>query len=710
MEFTVLECEPPSCATVMSERRMLGWNWNLDERSEHFCPDAPVLRPTFEEWADFATYVQSIEPAIRPFGGCQIIPPPGWEHQATLARTPGVPEGQSAASHRLAERLAAAPETRIKPIRQHVVGRSGIFQAVMELMDAVPLHDFVADSSRDAAPAAATPEELDSRFWRHIAGAPAPVYGADASELGSLFEPNMKEWHLGALPGGPMNDLTQSLPPIPGLNRSMLYFGRWRSFFAMHTEDCELQGASYLHCGAPKRWYVVPPAYAERVRTLTANLYPEARKACAQFLRHKTTLLAPAVLKRAGIPVHQLLQTEGTFVLVLASALHWGFNHGPNLAEAVNFGLAATWLPRAVCPSAAPCTCDGGQTPYIDVALLIRKLKHSFPQATRGWWVFHCACGELRTSFDDETCWPEGVQFECVGCGTWSHAACYPQAAHLAAAASATVSAAGTSSEATSTSSEADVAAAVVSAESAESAELYCIACLDAWRDVSHQSEAWTFTCVCGRHEGVTNASAATGDAPSGRMFECDECGAWSHTECYPAYKGVRDEELPDHMPCHRCAKRLAIRIGLSGGGAPRRVPGKPKRRKPAGQAAAVDSPLRKRTAASAHVTPRAVKPRATSGGAAATDLDLHSRTRTQRTSGAPSCGASKLKVEDEEDEAHAPDAPDPNLTNLKSEEDAADKAGDHKARGKVTPPRATEGGVKSGSGQVRQVRRREPR
>ena len=107
--------------------------------------------------------------------------------------------------------------------------------------------------------------------------------------------------------------------------------------------------------------------------------------------------------------MHQVLQTEGTFVLVLASAFHWGFNHGPNVAEAVNFGLAATWLPRAVRPSAAPCTCDGGQTPHIDVALLVRKLKRSHPQATRDWWCFHCACGELRTSFDDAADWPEGA-------------------------------------------------------------------------------------------------------------------------------------------------------------------------------------------------------------------------------------------------------------------------------------------------------------
>jgi len=85
-------------------------------------------------------------------------------------------------------------------------------------------------------------EELDARFWRGVAGAPPAVYGADSSELGSLFDDDLKEWNLGKLPGGPANDLTQALPPIPGLNRSMLYFGRWRSFFAMHTEDCELQG------------------------------------------------------------------------------------------------------------------------------------------------------------------------------------------------------------------------------------------------------------------------------------------------------------------------------------------------------------------------------------------------------------------------------------------------------------------------------------
>jgi hypothetical protein len=27
----------------------------------------------------------------------------------------------------------------------------------------------------------------------------------------------------------------------------------------------------------------------------------------------------------------------------------------------------------------------------------------------------------------------------------------------------------------------------------------------------------------------------------------------WAHTECYPRYRGVDDEQLPDEMWCHRC-------------------------------------------------------------------------------------------------------------------------------------------------------------
>lgn len=206
-------------------------------------PPAPIFRPSYEEWKDFAAYVRMITPQIERYGACQVIPPPEWEHKPVQPRT--------------TSRGSEQAKTEITPIRQHVAGTEGKYQAVMEQCDETDLGKFVADSVtasakiEDAVADGCTPEDLDAKFWRSAAARPSPLYGADTSEAGSLFDPAMKVWNLGALPGGADNDLTQSLPmAIPGLNRSMLYFGQWKSFFALHTEDCELQGASYLHYGA----------------------------------------------------------------------------------------------------------------------------------------------------------------------------------------------------------------------------------------------------------------------------------------------------------------------------------------------------------------------------------------------------------------------------------------------------------------------------
>ena len=301
----------------------------------------PHFSPTAEEWSDdFAAFVRKILPQIEAYGGCTITPPASW------AWSP------------LPLDLAQA----VKPIRQHMFragsGLSGCYTGIFEEAPPMPLSDYMAQTERSQPPSA-DPEAVQSQYWRRVVtGEQCIMYGSD-TDAASLFDPALAEWNLSRLPAGTDGDLLRHLPlSIPGLNKPMLYFGGWRSTFCLHTEDSELSGLSFLHKGAPKFWYIVPPQHAGRVRTLAADLYPTEHRQCAQFLRHKATLIAPATLRAHGIPVrtarqvadyhpfctpaaarwlmprevrwliitHSARQAAGTFVLVLSSAFHFGFN------------------------------------------------------------------------------------------------------------------------------------------------------------------------------------------------------------------------------------------------------------------------------------------------------------------------------------------------------------------------------------------------
>jgi len=46
---------------------------------DHPIPDAPVFRPTAEEFADPLAYIDSIRAEAEPHGICKIVPPEGWK-------------------------------------------------------------------------------------------------------------------------------------------------------------------------------------------------------------------------------------------------------------------------------------------------------------------------------------------------------------------------------------------------------------------------------------------------------------------------------------------------------------------------------------------------------------------------------------------------------------------------------------------------------
>jgi jumonji domain-containing protein 2 len=134
----------------------------------------------------------------------------------------------------------------------------------------------------------------------------------------------------------------------------MCYIGSWRANFAWHTEDADLYSINYLHTGAPKSWYCVPPAARARFESAAAAYFPQLARSCPAFLRHKDIMISPTVLRQHGIPFTCAVQRAGEFVVNTAGAYHCGFNHGFNVAEAVNFATPS-W--PAAGRSAQRCLC-----------------------------------------------------------------------------------------------------------------------------------------------------------------------------------------------------------------------------------------------------------------------------------------------------------------------------------------------------------------
>jgi hypothetical protein len=183
--------------------------------------------------------------------------------------------------------------------------------------------------------------KIERRYWSSLSTtAEPPQYGSD--NLGTMFGPECSAhgWNIDRL-----DTEIQLLGDIPGVTRSMLYFGAWRSSFAWHKEDMDLFSLNLLHFGAPKFWYAIPPSAAARFEALVDSMFSSTRKetGCAFFLRHKTTLLSPQQLQRFGIPFVRAIHNPGEIMITYAGSYHSGFNTGFNCAESANFSAPEWW-------------------------------------------------------------------------------------------------------------------------------------------------------------------------------------------------------------------------------------------------------------------------------------------------------------------------------------------------------------------------------
>lgn len=332
-----------------------------------------VFEPTFEEFQDFGQCVRQIEKqGATTTGVAKVIPPKGWKARRDYT---AVEED---------EFIIPAP------ISQLFQGRQGLYEQYNILQKPTTVKEFkILANSERYRPPKGNFDLIERKYWKNITFK-NPMYGADVS--GTVFDSDVQAWNISRLPSI-LNDIEEEYDiKIPGVNTPYLYFGMWKSTFAWHTEDMDLFSINYIHYGAPKTWYVIPPEHGKRLERLASGFFPSGFSECSNYLRHKMTVISPQVLKRYSIPFTKVNHEAGQFIITFPYAYHSGFNHGYNCAESTNFAFES-WIDYGKMAKLCECQDDSVK---IDMSIFVKKYQ---PQQ---WKKYKASQDYDSTSSEDE--------------------------------------------------------------------------------------------------------------------------------------------------------------------------------------------------------------------------------------------------------------------------------------------------------------------
>jgi len=303
-----------------------------------------TFRPTMEEFKNLNKYVSYMESCGAHLAGiAKIVPPAEWQPN-------GGPKEDWYNPANMDFTIQTPLQQTMKPSKTH-----GAFENTSKKLAEMTIPQFVnlATDSRHVTPPHESYEELEKLYWSYdndkFDRTDDPVYGADVPQ--TLTRDDMDVWNISRLE----SLLTENFNfDLAGVNTPYLYFGMWKATFSWHVEDLDLHGVNFIHYGAPKTWYCVPPKHGYKLEQAANQLFPEWNQHCFNFLRHKVCMMSPKLLTSRGVKVHKITQEEREMVVVFPHAYHSGFNHGFNIAEAANFALPR-WVEYG--KRCRPCTC-----------------------------------------------------------------------------------------------------------------------------------------------------------------------------------------------------------------------------------------------------------------------------------------------------------------------------------------------------------------
>jgi len=321
-EYVIQPLRPPETPVYPSTKELLG---EIEkEEVDPLIYEPQTFRPTYEEFKDLQGYVKYMESCgAHKAGIAKIVVPREW-----------IPRKQG---YNPSDFDITIPG----PVQQNIsCGEvDGAFKTIADRsIPPINIEKYMklATGDKYLTPAHNSYEELEELYWKENLDDTklAPIYGADVEE--SITDPEVDVWNIKKLNSLLVDVLDEQ---IPGVNTPYLYVGMWKATFSWHVEDMDLYAVNYIHYGAPKTWYGIPPSEGHKLEQLARKLFPDMAKTCFNLMRHKCLMISPKLLRANGVRVNKLVQEERNMIIAFPHAYHSGFNHGFNMAESTNFAV-----------------------------------------------------------------------------------------------------------------------------------------------------------------------------------------------------------------------------------------------------------------------------------------------------------------------------------------------------------------------------------
>lgn len=198
-----------------------------------------------------------------------------------------------------------------------------------------------------------TEAEIEDRAWQQLEQGSLNALYAINNEF-TLFNDQCRFGNLSKFSTRESIIHQKNMKQLEGIHTPYVYIGSWPSNFALHLEECNLNAINFLHRGMKKIWYIIPIAENDKLEKLAREFGKVISTTCKNFIRHKSLMIAPTVLKKYGIKFSRVTQNPGEYIVTFSGGYHAGFNCGWNEAEAINFGTSR-WLENV--EKFKPCAC-----------------------------------------------------------------------------------------------------------------------------------------------------------------------------------------------------------------------------------------------------------------------------------------------------------------------------------------------------------------